>query len=34
MQKLVNLSHGLGIPYRNLETAFMLKRLVARLVAD
>lgn len=33
-QKLVNLSHGLGIPYQNLETAFMLERLVARLVAD
>jgi len=33
-QKLVNLSHDLGIPYQNLETAFMLERLVARLVAD
>lgn len=33
-QKLVNLSHDLGIPYQNLETAFMLERLVARLVGD
>lgn len=33
-QKLVNLSLDLGIPYPNLETAFMLERLVARLVAD
>jgi len=33
-QKLVNLSNELGIPYQNLETAFMLERLVARLVAD
>lgn len=33
-QKLVNLSHDLGIPYQNLETAFTLERLVARLVAD
>lgn len=33
-QKLVNLSHDLGIPYQNLETAFMLERLVARFVAD
>ncbi len=33
-QKLVNLSHELGIPFQNLETAFTLERLVARLVAD
>lgn len=33
-QKLVNVSHDLGIPYQNLETAFMLERLVARFVAD
>lgn len=33
-QKLVNLSHDLGIPYQNLETAFILERLVARLIAD
>lgn len=33
-QRLVNLSHDLGIPYQNLETAFMLERLVSRLVAD
>ncbi len=33
-QKLVNLSHELGIPFQNLETGFMLERLVARLVAD
>ena len=33
-QKLINLSLELGLPYQNLETAFMLERLVARLVAD
>jgi predicted nucleotidyltransferase component of viral defense system len=33
-QKIVNLSHDRGIPYQNLETVFMLERLVARLVAD
>lgn len=33
-QKLVNLSHQLDVLYPNLETAFMLERLVARLVAD
>lgn len=33
-QKLVNLSHDLGIPYQNLETSFILERLVARLIAD
>lgn len=33
-QKLINLSVDLGVPYQNLETAFMLERLVARLVAD
>lgn len=33
-QKLINLSVDLGVPYQNLETAFILERLVARLIAD
>ena len=33
-QKLINLSVDLGVPYQNLETAFILERLVARLPAD
>ena len=33
-QKLINLSTDLGVPYQNLETAFILERLVARLIAD
>lgn len=33
-QKLVNLSIGLGLPYQNVETSFILERLVARLTAD
>lgn len=33
-QKLINLSTELGVPYQNLETAFILERLVARLIAD
>jgi len=33
-QKLINLSVELGIPFQNLETAFILERLVARLTAD
>lgn len=33
-QKLINLSSELAVPYQNLETAFILERLVARLTAD
>jgi len=33
-QKLVNLSAEIGVPFQNLETAFILERLVARLIAD
>jgi len=33
-QKLINLSVDLRVPYQNLETAFILERLVARLTAD
>ena len=33
-QKLVNLSVEVGLPYQNIETAFILERLVARLIAD
>lgn len=33
-QKLVNLSLDAGLPYQNVETAFILERLVARLIAD
>ena len=33
-QKLINLSVYLSVPYQNLETAFILERLVARLTAD
>jgi len=33
-KKLSNLAHKLDVPYRNLETAFLIERLVARLVAD
>ena len=33
-QRLVNLSLEAGLPYQNVETAFILERLVARLIAD
>lgn len=33
-KKLSNLSHKLKVPYRNVETVFLIERLVARLVAD
>jgi predicted nucleotidyltransferase component of viral defense system len=33
-QKMTDLSKKLNIPYQNVETAFMIERLVARLVAD
>lgn len=33
-KKLSNLSQKLKVPYRNVETAFLIERLVARLVAD
>ena len=33
-QKLTNLSGKLNVPYPNLETIFLIERLVARLVAD
>lgn len=33
-QKLINLSVENGVPFQNLETAFILERLVARLIAD
>jgi len=33
-QRLINLSLETGIPFQNLETAFMLERLVVRLIAD
>ena len=33
-KKLSNLALKLEVPYRNLETAFLIERLVARLVAD
>ena len=33
-QRLISLSVELGVPYQNLETAFILERLVARLIAD
>lgn len=33
-KKLSNLAHKLDVPYRNLETVFLIERLVARLVAD
>lgn len=33
-QKLINLSIEIGVPFQNLETAFILERLVARLTAD
>lgn len=33
-KKLSNLAQKLDVPYRNLETAFLIERLVARLVAD
>ena len=32
-QKLISLSRSLGIPYQNLETSFLIERLVARLTA-
>lgn len=32
--KLSSLAHKLGVPHRNLETVFLIERLVARLVAD
>ena len=33
-KKLSNLAQKLKVPYRNVETAFLIERLVARLVAD
>jgi predicted nucleotidyltransferase component of viral defense system len=33
-KKLSNLAHKLDVPYQNLETAFLIERLVVRLVAD
>ncbi len=33
-RKLVNLSLEAGLPYQNVETAFILERLVARFIAD
>ncbi len=33
-QKLINLSVENGVPFQNLETAFILERLVARLTVD
>lgn len=33
-QKLINLSVEQGIPYQNVETSFILERLVARLTSD
>ncbi|MBP9708586.1 MAG: nucleotidyl transferase AbiEii/AbiGii toxin family protein [Oligoflexales bacterium] len=33
-QKLVDLSEKLGVQFQNLQTAFMIERLVARLVSD
>ena len=33
-QKLIHLSVEIGVPFQNLETAFILERLVARLTAD
>ena len=33
-QRLINLSVEIGVPFQNLETAFILERLVARLSGD
>ncbi len=33
-RKLIDLSTKLHVPYRNIETAFLIERLVARFVAD
>ncbi len=33
-QKITDLSKKLGIPYQNLETLFIIERLVSRLVSD
>ncbi len=33
-QRLINLSLEIGVPFQNLETAFILERLVARLTSD
>lgn len=33
-QKLIDLSKKIRIPYQNLETTFMIERLVARLVLN
>jgi Nucleotidyl transferase AbiEii toxin, Type IV TA system len=33
-QKITDLSKKLSVPYQNLETTFMIERLVARLVSD
>jgi predicted nucleotidyltransferase component of viral defense system len=33
-QKITDLHKKLGVPYQNLETAFMIERLVVRLVVD
>jgi hypothetical protein len=33
-QKLSDLSRALHVPYQNIQTAFLIERLVARLVTD
>ncbi|NDC23404.1 MAG: hypothetical protein EBZ49_04665 [Proteobacteria bacterium] len=33
-KKLSTLAQKLQVPYRNIETVFLIERLVARLVAD
>jgi hypothetical protein len=33
-KKLSNLAHRLNVPYRNLETVFLIERLVVRLITD
>jgi hypothetical protein len=33
-QKITDLATKLDVPFQNIQTAFMIERLVARLVAD
>ena len=33
-QRLVTLAEKLVVPYRNIETAFLIERLVVRIIAD
>ena len=33
-QKITDLSKKLNVPFQNVQTAFMIERMVARLVAD